>query len=205
MEQQIVHLFVPDTLADWETGFAIAGINNPEMQKHPGRYAIRTVGLRDAPITTKGGVRILPDLTVSKMSPGAMLILPGADTWETDENAPILEVAKALLDDGIPIAAICGATAALARAGLLDARPHTSNALEYLQATGYRGAALYRNEPVVTGDNVITASSTAPLEFAYHVFRRLDLYEPPVLEAWFGLFKTGDASYFFRLQELMTR
>lgn len=37
MSKQIVHLFVFNTLADWETGFAIARINNPEMQKHPGR------------------------------------------------------------------------------------------------------------------------------------------------------------------------
>ncbi|MGE5659643.1 MAG: hypothetical protein ACM37W_23870 [Actinomycetota bacterium] len=38
MEQQIVHLFVFNTLADWETGFAVAGINNPASQKHPGPY-----------------------------------------------------------------------------------------------------------------------------------------------------------------------
>lgn len=30
--EQTVHLFVFDTLADWETGFAIAGINNPALQ-----------------------------------------------------------------------------------------------------------------------------------------------------------------------------
>jgi len=29
MEKQIVHLFVFNTLPDWETGFATAGINNP--------------------------------------------------------------------------------------------------------------------------------------------------------------------------------
>jgi putative intracellular protease/amidase len=67
------------------------------------------------------------------------------------------------------------------RAGILDGIPHTSNSPEYLQATNYRGAALYQNQPVVTAGNVITANSTAPLEFTYHIFKKLDLYEPPVL------------------------
>jgi putative intracellular protease/amidase len=47
------------------------------------------------------------------------------------------EVASRFLDTGVPVAAICGATEALARAGLLDRRPHTSAAPEALAATGY--------------------------------------------------------------------
>jgi hypothetical protein len=50
--KQIVHLFVFDTLADWETGYAIAGINNPDAQTNPGRYQIKTVGLTTEPVTT---------------------------------------------------------------------------------------------------------------------------------------------------------
>lgn len=204
MQKQIVHLFVFNTLADWETGFAIAGINNPALQKHPGRYRVQTVGLNTEPVTTIGGITILPDITLDELEPGAMLILPGGEAWDAGENSEILESAKALLEADIPIAAICGATAGLAHAGILDDKPHTSNALAYLQATHYRGAALYQNQPAVTAGNVITANSTAPIEFAYHIFKKLDLYEPPVLEAWYGLFKTGDASYYFKLQQLTT-
>ncbi|MGH7579018.1 MAG: hypothetical protein ACREM9_02520 [Gemmatimonadales bacterium] len=41
-----VHLFVLDTLADWEPGFTVAGINNPDGQKAPGvtRYYAALVG-----------------------------------------------------------------------------------------------------------------------------------------------------------------
>lgn len=204
MEKQIVHLFVFNTLADWETGYAVAGINNSDMQKQPGRYQIQTVGLDAEPVTTIGGITILPDITLDELEPGAMLILPGGEAWDRGENSKILESAKALLAADIPVAAICGATAGLARAGILDGIPHTSNALDYLQATNYRGATLYQNQPVVTAGNVITANSTAPLEFAYHIFKKLDLYEPPVLETWYGLFKTGDASYYFTLEQLTT-
>lgn len=202
MAKQIVHLFVFNTLADWETGFAIAGINNPDMQKQPGRYQVQTVGLNAEPVTTIGGVRILPDISLDSLEPGAMLVLPGGEAWDAGENSEIVESAKALLKADIPVAAICGATAGLARAGILDEIPHTSNALEYLQETNYRGEALYLNQPAVTAGNVITANSTAPLEFAYHIFKKLDLYDIPVLDAWYGLFKTGDPSYYFQLQQL---
>lgn len=135
------------------------------MQKQPGRYQIQTVGLNAEPVTTIGGITILPDITLEDLEPGAMLILPGGEAWNRGENSKILESAKAFLAANIPIAAICGATAGLARAGMLDNIPHTSNAPEYLQATNYRGATLYQNQPVVAAGNVITASFTAPLEF----------------------------------------
>lgn len=202
MEKHIVHLFVFDTLADWEAGFAVAGINNPVFQKHPGCYRVQTVGLNTEPVTTIGGVTILPDVALGELEPGAMLILPGGEAWDAGKNTEILELATALLAAGIPVAAICGATAGLARAGILDDRPHTSNALEYLQATNYQGAALYQNQPAVTAGNLITANSTAPLEFAYHIFKMLDLYDDRILEAQYGLFKTGDASYYLTLQQL---
>ncbi len=205
MEKQIVHLFVFNTLADWETSYAIAGINIPAFQKRPGHYRVQTVGLNDEPVMTIGGVTILPDITLDELEPSTMLILPGGEAWDEVKNTEILELAKAFLEADIPVAAICGATAGLARAGLLDERPHTSNALEYLQATNYRGAGFYRNQSAVTAGNLITANSTAPLEFAYHIFKKLDLYDAEILEAWYGLFKTGDASYYFTLQQLTTQ
>ncbi|MDX9984827.1 DJ-1/PfpI family protein, partial [Sphaerochaeta sp.] len=56
-----------------------------------------------------------------------MLLLPGADTWSDTKHGAIIEKARELLAVGATVCAICGATAALADAGLLDARKHTSN------------------------------------------------------------------------------
>jgi putative intracellular protease/amidase len=100
------------------------------------------------------------------------------------------------------VAVICGATAGLARAGILDEVRHTSNAQIYLQWTNYGGTALYQDAPSVTYGNVITAGATAPIEFAYHIFKKLNIYTDPILEAWYGLYKTGDLVYFFELQKL---
>jgi hypothetical protein len=36
MKKATVHLFVFDTMSDWEYGYLAAGINNPQFQKYPG-------------------------------------------------------------------------------------------------------------------------------------------------------------------------
>jgi len=66
---------------------------------------------------------------------------------------------------------------------------------------GYRGTSLYEESPAVTDGDLITAPGTAPLEFAEHIFRRLNLYAPAVLDAWCGLFKTGKPEYFGALMQ----
>jgi hypothetical protein len=63
----------------------------------------------------------------------------------------------------------------------------------------YRGESLYENALAVTDGDVITAGATAPVDFAYHIFRRLDLYTPKTLDAWYGRFKTGDPAYYATL------
>lgn len=198
MKQEDVHLFVFDSLSDWEPGYAVAGINSPQFQLDPGRYRVRTVALRRGSISTMGGIRIEPDLSLDTISPknSAMLILPGGTAWDMGGNMEAVEVAGAFLNAGVPVAAICGATAGLARGGLLDHHRHTSNSRAYLAATRYRGTAFYEDAPAVADGNVITASGIAPLEFARHIFRRLALYSPQLLDAWYGLFKTGRPEYF---------
>lgn len=201
MRGNAVHLFVFDTMADWEAAFAISAINNPQFQRVPGRYRMVTVGLSRDPITTMGGVRIQPDVALQDISPlaSSMLILSGGQSWEYGANARALEMARKFIAHCVPVAAICAATLALARAGLLDNRYHTSNAHDYLTASGYRGGRFYRNRPAVADQGVITASGVAPLEFAREIFEALHLYSADALEAWYALYKHGDASAYYEL------
>jgi putative intracellular protease/amidase len=203
MRANAVHLFVFDTMADWEAAFAIAAINNPQFQRVPGRYRVVTVGLSREPVTTIGGVRIQPDIALQEVSPlaSSMLILPGGQSWEYGANAAAIEMTRRFIAYCIPVAAICGATLALAKAGLLDNRYHTSNAREYLAGIGYRGSRFYRNKPAVTDQGVITASGVAPIEFAREIFEALNVYSTDVLEAWYALYKHGDASAYFELAQ----
>jgi putative intracellular protease/amidase len=195
-----VHLFLPQTMADWEPGYAVAHINRPAPGM-PSAYRVRTVGLSKAPVRTVGGLTLLPDLTVAELDPrtSALLILPGADNWDGSDNDPILDRARAFVQQGKPVAAICGATLGLARAGLLDECRHTSNALEFLAASGYAGASRYVDEPAVEDGGIITANSTAPLEFARLILARLKVYPDDALREWYGLFKTSKPEHYFGL------
>ncbi len=136
-------------MSDWEYGYLIAGINNPAFQKHHGTFAIKTVALLDRPVTTIGGLRVIPDTTVTKLKPGnsAMLVLPGGTKWDKNKNMEAAILASEYLTRDIPVAAICGATAGLARLGLLDETEHTSNSKDYIAATGYQGGIYYRDAP----------------------------------------------------------
>jgi putative intracellular protease/amidase len=199
-EARDVHLLVLDTLADWEPGFAIAHINRPAPGV-PSKYRVRTVGLHRRPVRTAGGLTIVPDMALGELGPeeSAMLILPGADQWAEAVTDPALAAAGAFVRAGVPVAAICGATFGLARAGVLDERRHTSNDPGWLASSGYQGAALYVEEAAVDDGGVITASSMAPLEFARAILARLEAFPPGALEAWYGLYKTRDPACYAAL------
>ncbi|WP_152393132.1 DJ-1/PfpI family protein [Paenibacillus guangzhouensis] len=202
------YAYVLDSMADWELGFVIAELNSGQYFKNQGsRIPVKTVGASKHPITTKGGMKILPDLTVDEMSheTSAILLLPGADHWIEPEHAAIVEKAKQLLEAGGIVAAICGATTALANSGLLDNRLHTSNSLEYLSmfCPAYKGAACYKDEKIVTDRNLITTSAAGGLLFAREVIARLDLFHHETLEAWFNYFNTGDSKYFYTMMETL--
>lgn len=201
MTKTIIHVYLPQGFADWEVGLAMAYLNQHPHQFMPTPYSLRTVGETRDPVRSMGGLTLLPDLTLDEVqaSGSALLILPGGTSWDAGGNAAAAKKAQAFVTAGVPVAAICGGTAGLARAGLLDDRRHTSNAAEYLAATDYKGAAFYEEVPVVCDRGIITAASTAPVEFALAIFETLNLYTPKVRAAWFGLFSTGEARHYHAL------
>ncbi|GGO42644.1 DJ-1/PfpI family protein [Streptomyces lasiicapitis] len=191
-----VHLAVYNTLADWETGYATAYLARAG-------HELRTVATTREPVTTAGGVRIQPDLTIDELraEDSELLILPGADLWDTgDSLAPFARAARAFLDAGVPVAAICGATAGLAREGLLDDRAHTSAVSMYLDATGYKGAERYVESDAVTDGDLITAGPTEPVAFAREVLKRMGAFEGEKLDAWYRLFHDSDPTAYETLE-----
>ncbi|CAL9503217.1 putative protease YdeA [Streptomyces sp. enrichment culture] len=197
MSRKPVHLAVYDTLADWEPGHATAHLARAG-------HEIRTVGPTTAPVRTLGGLRVQPDLALDDVRPedSSLLILPGADLWDAcDDLAPFARKAREFLAAGVPVAAICGATAGLAREGLLDDRAHTSAVSFYLAATGYRGGDKYVDADAVTDGALITAGPTEPVAFAREILRLLGVYEGEVLDAWYRLFHDSDATAYAVLEK----
>ena len=201
MNAKPVHLAVYDTLADWETGHATAYLAR-------GGYEIRTVGPGREAVRSIGGLSVRPDLALGELRPedSSLLILPGADLWDAgDELAPFARAAREFLDAGVPVAAICGATAGLAREGLLDDRRHTSAVSFYLAATGYKGGDRYVDADAVTDGTLVTAGPTEPVAFAREVLGLLGVYEGEVLDAWYRLYHDSDPAAYAVLQQAGAR
>jgi putative intracellular protease/amidase len=200
-----IYLYVLNTMADWEVGQAIAELNSQRFFVERKDWRVKTVSLAKEPVVTMGGIRIVPDLSTDevKTEDAVMLILPGADIWMDPSQAIILDIAKRFLSAGIPVAAICGATIALAEAGMFDNAKHTSNGLPYLKMVcpNYKGDQHYQNELAVTDKNLITAGSSSQVEFAYLILRRLEVFEPHNLEYWYGYFGKHSVEDLLKLVE----
>jgi putative intracellular protease/amidase len=201
-----IYLYVLNTLADWEISHLTAEINSGRfLKRNIETPKIIKVGNDLTPITTMGGLEITPDIDVHNITleNGDVIVLPGGNTWQNEENREIINIIHEKLDMDITVAAICGATSALAEAGILDNRKHTSNGKGFLEimCKNYKGKDFYEDKLVVIDNNLITATGFAPLEFTYEVIKKINLMESNTLEAWFNLFKTKDTKYFYELVE----
>lgn len=202
----IVYVYVLDTLADWELGNVTSELNSGRFfKKGVEKVSIKYVGCSKQPITTMGGLTIVPDCLVEDipLDETSILLLPGADTWNAPIHSAIIEKAEKLLAVGATVCAICGATTALANAGILDNRPHTSNGPGFLEmfAPGYQGQSYYVDCLSVADQNLITAGGTGALLWTKQILARMNVFGEDALEAWYEYFNTGEAQYFFKLMQ----
>lgn len=203
-----VYIYVLDTLADWELGYVTAELNSGRFfKKDAPEVSVKTVAVSKEPIKTMGGLTIVPDSTVDKIavSEKSVLLLPGANTWDDPKHSAIVKKAGEFLSADAMVCAICGATAALANAGLLDQRPHTSNGAGYLEmvSPAYKGQKFFTDAPSVADHNLITASSTGALLWAKQIIEQLDVFQHNTLEAWYAYFCTGEVQHFFTLMQTL--
>ena len=205
----IFYIYVLDTLADWELGYVTAELNSGRFfKKGAPEVSVKTVAISKEPVKTMGGLTIVPDCSISdiEVDEKSVLLLPGANTWDDPKHGAIIKKAGEFLSAGAMVCAICGATAALANAGLLDQRPHTSNGAGYLEmvSPSYKGQKFFVDEPSVADHNLITASSTGALLWAKQILERLDVFQRNTLEEWYAYFSTGDAQHFFALMQTLS-
>ncbi|RYE53495.1 MAG: glutamine amidotransferase, partial [Hyphomicrobiales bacterium] len=167
----IVTILTPG-YADWETALLNAAARS--------YYNVKTLFASPdgQEIVSSGGLRVTPDLAVGEIDVNAVdaVVVNGGSIWSTPYAPDISDVLQRARTAGKTVGGICDGTLALARAGLLDDVPHTSNGPESLPDTGYMGVPLYRDQPqAVLADGIVTAPGTAPVTFMGAVMESLGL------------------------------
>jgi putative intracellular protease/amidase len=196
MGNRTAHLALYDGAAEMEVGHLLAEL-------HTGRFTgtsfdVVTVAESPEPVLSMGGIAMVPDALLAELEPADsdLLVMPGAEMWDAGGGQAFAAAAGRFLEAGVAVAAICGATAGLARAGLLDTGDHTSASAEYLAMTGYTGGERYRDERAVVDGNLITAGPQSPVQFARATLERLGLADERTLEAYEALFDRGELDAF---------
>jgi putative intracellular protease/amidase len=163
---------VVDPFADWEPALLAAGarmyLGDEVRWFSPGGRTVHSLG----------GLSVNPDGKLEDFDPEAAdaLVAIGSPLWESAESPDFSSVLQSASGAGIVVAGICGATLALARAGLLDRHAHTSNSPEYLakHAPSYCGTTRYQDVPqAVIDGRLVTAPGSAPATFAVAVLQLL--------------------------------
>lgn len=203
-----IYVYVLETLADWELGYVTSELHSGRFfKKDAERVSLETVSYSKEPIHTMGGLTVVPDCLIDDIAVNetSVLLLPGADTWNDPEHGAIIKKASEFLSLGATVAAICGATVALANFGLLDSRRHTSNGQGFLEmfSTTYKGQGFYIDEPSVADNNLITANSTGSLLWAKQIIEHLGVFQSNTLEFWYEYFSTGKAESYFALMQTL--
>lgn len=160
-----------DGVADWEIGTVLAAAH--------GWFGnvVQVASIDGTRLTSIGGLRIQPAAALADLAPldADLWLLPGSDRW-CDGEVPALSAAlRARSAAHRAVAGICAGTVPLAHAGLLDARAHTSNSLQFLRdhVPRYAGAAHYREAAVASDGGLVTAPGTSPVGFACACLRLL--------------------------------
>ena len=158
--------------ADWEFAPVLA-----VLREYFG-YTVCVATPDARPITTIGGLRIEADrmFDTADIDGADSVILIGSEQWKDGADATLESRLRSRVEAGRPTAAICAGTLALARAGVLNERAHTSNALEFLQtsADAYAGQDHYRDVAHAVADGkLVTAPGSAPASFASAVVATL--------------------------------
>lgn len=171
-DRKTLGLVLVTPFADWEYGF-LAGSAREWFG-----LDIVTLSPGGGAVSSIGGLNVAIDRPIAdpRNDELAAIAAIGSDSWATTDPEGLSRLLQTIHAGGGVVAGICGATLALARAGLFDGRAHTSNGVDWIDARlgSYRGKERYRDTPhAVADDRVVSAPGTAPGTFACAVLEAM--------------------------------
>ncbi len=181
--------------ADWEGAFIATCLNLGVKPGSPISYKVKYLSVTKEPLTSLGGLRVLPDYSLEDLPEDyAGLVLIGGTRWFSPEAETLVPLVEKAVREKKLVAGICNASVFLAMHGFLNDVKHTSNTLGYLkQYAGdrYTGEAHYIDKQAVRDGNIVTANGTGQLEFCKEILYALEADTPEVIEEGYLYYKKG--------------
>ena len=137
-------------------------------------FEVTLVGIDDAAVRARGGMRIGVDTTIDDPRGFDVIVVPGGVVDGVSGDSRVLQWLQRLRSDAELVASVCTGAFVLAAAGLLDERPVTTH-WEDLESLRDRWPELVVHEGVRYidhGDLATSAGISAGLDLALHLVAR---------------------------------
>lgn len=173
-------VFIPG-FADWEYGLlsasAVEWFGGRALSLSPDGKSVKSMS----------GFALAPDRPIDPEANGDLdaVAVIGSDLWASEAAPDVSDLLKSVRQRGGVVGGICGATLALARAGLLADVKHTSNGRDWIlhHLPDYAGREKYQDVPHAVRDaGIVSAPGSAPGTFALEFLQALH----PGNESQFG-------------------
>lgn len=171
-----IAIALTNDFADWECALVSAAARSYLGAR------ITTASPDGKPVTSMGGLTVLPDGSYEDLTPGEFdaLLIPGGLSWEKGTAPDFSDMITRFKSAGKVVGGICAAASAVAGSGAVNTLRHTGNSLaSHQNYPGYKGADLFQSQAAAVRDGgIVTAPGTAPVTFAMEILKALDLWVP---------------------------
>jgi transcriptional regulator GlxA family with amidase domain len=174
--QHLVGIFVFDDVEvlDFCGPFEVFSVAGSERGPASGAFEVMLVATSLDPVTTRGGMRVLPDFTIEEHPPLDILIVPGGPGTRRDIHDQRIIDWLARAEPRLALASVCTGALLLAEAGRLDGLAATTHAGSHEWLARYEHVALRPDQRFVDNGAVLTSAGvSAGIDMALHLVERL--------------------------------
>ena len=155
--------------------FSVTRLVEERRREDPSPYDLLLVAEQNEPVVTTGGMRVLPDQTLSECPPLDVLVVPGGWGTRREMNNPRLIAWIAERGRQVStLASVCTGSLLLAKAGLLDGKQATTHwrVLEEMKRLFPAVDVVSDRHIVEAGDVITSAGISAGIDLAIEVVAR---------------------------------
>ena len=155
--------------------FSVTRLDEAARRETPSPFEVRLVAETAEPVTTTGGMRVIPDVTIDDCPPLDVLVVPGGMGTRTEiKNERLLAWIAARGKTVETLTSVCTGSMLLGQAGLLDGRHATTHwrALPWMRDS-FPTVTVEEKLHVVEDGHVLTSAGiSAGIDMALRVVAR---------------------------------